>query len=384
MLALRSSPRTLRFKTFFASVAPPSRASRLKFINLRPEIDVRMRILLIGGNGFIGSPLLRELSNSGHQRAIFHRHAPSSSIDNSVVQIAGDRNHLPDYQKQIKQFAPDVVVDLILSSGEQARQLLDVCHGITRRVVAISSMDVYRAWDVLIGSEAGTLEPLPISEDSPVRTVRQLYPPETIKMLQGTFTWLDDHYDKVAVEETIRNDPRIPGTVVRLPMVYGPGDHLHRFFPLLKRITDKRPFVLLAEDFAAWKGPRGFVDNVAHAIALAATSDQAAGRVYNICEEPTLSELEWQKKIAHELDWKGTFVTLPKDRTPKHLLLPGNTAQHVVCSSARIRAELGYQELISLEDAIRRTAAWEMDYPPPINPQQFDYDAEDAAAAAAL
>jgi nucleoside-diphosphate-sugar epimerase len=257
---------------------------------------------------------------------------------------------------------------------------MEFSQGLAERVVAISSMDVYRAWGVVVGSEAGPMEPLPITEDSPVRSVRNLYPPEAIKMLQSVFAWIDDHYDKVTVEEAILNDPRIPGTVLRLPMVYGPGDRLHRFFPLLKRIADNRPFVLLAEDFAAWKGPRGYVDNCAHAIALAATVNRAAGRVYNVCEEPTLSELEVQKKIANEMRWSGKFFVLPRERTPQHLLLPGNTAQHFDCSSARIRAELGYRETVAIDDAIRRTAEWELRNPPAINPQQFNYEAEDAAA----
>jgi hypothetical protein len=63
-------------------------------------------------------------------------------------------------------------------------------------------------------------------------------------MLQNTFTWLDEHYDKIAVEEAIQGDPAVPWTILRLPMVYGPGDPLHRFFPLLKRITDGRSSIL--------------------------------------------------------------------------------------------------------------------------------------------
>ncbi|HEX7157662.1 MAG TPA: NAD-dependent epimerase/dehydratase family protein [Edaphobacter sp.] len=340
-----------------------------------------MRILLIGGNGFIGTPLVRELRGSGHEVAIFHRGAdPSISAD--VVAIRGDRNHLPDYREQIQQFSPDVVIDLILSSGDQARQVMDVSRGLARRVVAISSMDVYRAWGVVTGSETGSLEPLPITEDSPVRTNRNVYSPEAREMLRGVFSWFDEDYDKIAVEQIILNDPALAGTVLRLPMVYGPGDRLHRFFPLLKRIADGRSSILLADDLAAWLAPRGYVENVAHAIALAATLDQAAGRVYNVCDEPTLTELSWQEKIARQLLWPGTFVVLPRERTPKHLLQPGNATQHVVVSSERIRTELHYKEPVAIDEAIRRTATWEQQNPPAtIDPQRFDYDAEDKALA---
>jgi len=346
-----------------------------------------MRILLVGGNGFIGSPLMQELRGSGHEIAVFHRHADAgpAGADVSrmqVVQIQGDRNRLPDYRNQLQRFSPDVIVDLILSSGEQARQLMMTVRDVAPRVIALSSMDVYRAWGVLHGVEPGPLDPLPLTEDSPLRTVRRLYAPETVKMMQGIFTWVEEQYDKIAVEEAILNDPVVSGTVLRLPMVYGPGDPLHRFFPLLKRCADGRSSILLPDDFAAWRGPRGYVENVAHAIVLAAPSDQAAGCVYNICEEPSLPELDWQARIAKQMNWPGRFVVLPRERTPKHLLLPGNAAQHVVATSERIRTELGYKELVEIDEAIQRTAAWEQRNPPStINLQQFDYDAEDAALA---
>src|ERR1700756_2395690 len=354
-----------------------------KMSRVTPGTRSLMRILLIGGDGFIGLPLVGELCKIGHPLAIFHpRPEAATPATADLVRIHGDRNRLADSREQIRQFLPDVIVDLILSSGEQARQLMILSRELTQRVVAISSMDVYRAWGVMHEVEPGGLQPLPLTEDSQLRTVPRLYPPETIRMMQGIFSWVDENYDKIAVEESIMNDARLPGTVLRLPMVYGPGDPLHRWFPLLKRITDGRSTILIADDFAAWRAPRGYVDNVAHAIALAATSDQAAGRIYNICEEPSLSELAWQRKITTQANWPGQFIVLPRSNPPKHLVLPGNAAQHVVASSERIRAELGYEEPVEIDEAIRRTIAWEQRNPPStINPQQFDYDAEDAALA---
>ncbi len=53
-----------------------------------------------------------------------------------------------------------------------------------------------------------------------------------------------------------------------------------------------------------------------------------------------------------------------------------------VASSDRIRTGLGYEEPVEIEEAIRRTIAWEQQNPPSaLNPQHFDYGAEDAALA---
>ena len=101
-----------------------------------------MPILVIGGNGFIGSHLVRELQGSGHEVAVLHRRARADLASSRVVQIAGDRNRLAESESQIRRFSPDVIVDLILSSGGQARQLMSVGRGIVGRVVAVSSMDV--------------------------------------------------------------------------------------------------------------------------------------------------------------------------------------------------------------------------------------------------
>jgi nucleoside-diphosphate-sugar epimerase len=86
--------------------------------------------------------------------------------------------------------------------------------------------------------------------------------------------------------------------------------------------------------------------------------------------------------LQKQLNWHGKFVVLPRGQTPKHLLQPGNAVQHVVASSERIRKDLGYEDLVEIEEAIRRTIALEQRNPPSaLNPQQFDYSAEDAALA---
>ena len=74
-----------------------------------------------------------------------------------------------------------MVVDFVLSSGRQAQQLMDTFRGIAGRVVALSSMDVYRAWGMFDNVEPGGLQELPLTEDSDLRTSRNTYPPEVLK-----------------------------------------------------------------------------------------------------------------------------------------------------------------------------------------------------------
>ncbi|HSK44528.1 MAG TPA: NAD-dependent epimerase/dehydratase family protein, partial [Candidatus Binatia bacterium] len=335
------------------------------------------KILLIGGSGFIGRFTTEQLLRSGHQVTIFHRGKASAA--EGTEEIPGDRQFLQDHQPEFRRQKFDVVVDFILSSGRQAQQLMDTFRGIAGRVVALSSMDVYRAWGVFYNVEPGGLQELPLTEDSELRTSRNTYPPEALKRAQAVYGWLDAEYDKIPVEQAVLGDPKLPGTILRLPMIYGPGDPVRRFHPILKRIDDGRKQIIFADDVAPLRTPRGYVEDVGAAVALAATSAQAAGRIYNVCEEEFFGELDWARKIAAATNWSGKFVVLPHDKTPKHLLWPGNTAQHIVASGERIRKELGYRELWPREEAIRRTIEWERANPPAQPLAQFHYDAEDEA-----
>src|SRR5712691_6184532 len=136
-----------------------------------------MRILVIGGTGFIGPHVIRALVARGHEIAIFHRGERSGDLPSGLLRIRGEHRALADHRAAFEAFAPEVVIDLILGSGRQAVALMELFHGRARRVVAASSMDVYRACGVLHGTEPGGLEPLPLTEESALRT-GAVYPPE--------------------------------------------------------------------------------------------------------------------------------------------------------------------------------------------------------------
>jgi nucleoside-diphosphate-sugar epimerase len=337
-----------------------------------------MRILVIGGTGFIGPHIVRRLVARGHEVLCFHRGQTQADLPHEVVHLQGDRERLADHRAEFIRFSPEVVLDTRPLTEHHAKTLVRAVLGIARRLVALSSGDVYQAYGLLRGMEVGPRQPVPIAENAPLR--RRLFPyrGETPRAPGDPMRWVDD-YDKILVEREVLGEPMLPGTIVRLPMVYGPGDDAHRLFPYLKRMDDGRPAILMEEVRAPWLWARGYVEDIAEAVVLAVLDDRAAGCVYNVSEVHTLTEAEWVRSIGRVVGWRGEVLAIPSDRLPSRLRVPGNFTQHLTYDTTRIRAELGYSERLPHAEAIARTVAWERAHPPdPVDPADFDYAAEDA------
>src|SRR5205814_4817469 len=236
---------------------------------------MRMRIVIIGGTGFVGPHVARTLSAGGHQVTAFHRGHTSADLPADIRQLYGTREQLTQAREQFQALEPDVVLDMIPSSEQDARTLVQTFTGIAQRVVAISSGDVYRNYDGLRRKSMAPPDPIPLDENAPLR--ERLYP------YREPATDLADenyHYEKILVERVVLNAPELPGTVLRLPAVYGPGDRQHRLFPYVQRMHDGRPAILLEHGRASWRWTRGYVENVARAIALAVVQEHATGLIY--------------------------------------------------------------------------------------------------------
>jgi nucleoside-diphosphate-sugar epimerase len=338
-----------------------------------------MRVLVIGGTGFAGPHAVRRLHALGHQLILFHRGRTRAELPPGVEEIEGDREELAGQAERLRALRPDVVLHMMAMAERHGRDLIAAFRGVARRVVVISSGDVYLPYGRLWGTEPGPPVPTPLTEDGPLRTVLFPHRGSQAPELRKYRAELDE-YDKILVERAVLGDPELPGTVLRLPAVHGPGDPQHRLFGLMKRIDDGRRAILLDERQARWRWSRGYVEDVGHAIALAVADERASGRVYNVGWEPALSESEWVGRVGEAAGWRGEVVALPADRLPPHLVPTTNPSYDLVVDTSRIRRELGYQEVVPFEEALRRTVAWERANPPPeVDPARFDYAAEDRA-----
>jgi nucleoside-diphosphate-sugar epimerase len=335
-----------------------------------------MRILIIGGTRFIGPAVVHRLNAQSHDITLFHRGKSKAALPDGIMHIYGDRKKLLDFQNDFKKFRPDVVLDMIPITEKDASAVVKTFRGIAKRLVAISSQDVYRSYGILIGKEEG-LESVPTDEDAALRTKLYPYRSETPRSDDDPRKILDD-YDKIPIEKIIMDNTESSGTILRLPMVYGPGDYQHRLFEYLKRMDDKRPAIILEQGLAAWRSSVGYVENVADAIALAIIDERAQNRIYNVAEPETPTLAEWVKKIGKVAGWHGDLVIAPRDKLPQSMQPDFTTEQHLTVDTTRIREELGYRESIPQDEALRRTIEWERKHPPDnISPEQFDYETED-------
>lgn len=235
----------------------------------------------------------------------------------------------------------DAVVCAHLFTQEDAEAAVGRFRGRTGKLVALSSGDVYRAYGKLQGTEPGELEPLPITEDSRLRTT--LYPYRNDPKFSD--------YEKILVERTVTNIADLPACVLRLPAVYGPGDRHHRFGGWVEQMAGG-PVIRIGTGMAAWRWTHGYVENVADAIAFAATDTRTAGRTYNIGEAVVPAMRERIEMLAQVFGWRGTIELVQDNR-------PLDFRQNMEVSTARFRTGLGFSDPISTEEGLARTIAWE-------------------------
>lgn len=325
-----------------------------------------MRVVVLGGTGFIGSHVVIALVEAGHDVTVFHRGVDEPDLPAGLRHVHGPFDRLADHRDVLRRLKAQVVLDMVPHIDKGGHGIAHF-RGIVDRAVVISSGDVYRAFARLWKSEPGPPDRVPLTEESPLRT---LPAPDG----KG-----EDDFDNLDAERAALADPSLPATVLRLPATHGPGDRQHRLAPYLRAMHDDRPAIVLGSTHARWRWSRGYVENVAAAIALAVADERASGRTYNVAAEPVASEADWIRAIATITGWVGTIRVVPDDHLPLALQQPFDFTQHLELDTARIRRELGYDETHDEAEGLRRTIEWELMTLHQVPDLRLDYAAEDEA-----
>ena len=214
---------TVSRRTFLASSATLGGALTLGLPSLAQAFDAHvepagesaparkpsapLRILILGGTGFIGPNQVQYALDRGHSVTLFNRGVTNSTLFPNVPRLVGDRN-LPDGHKALETGQWDVVIDNPTSNPKWVRDAGRALKGRTRHYIFVSTISVFSDTSAPF-DESGTLH-APSDIDAP--------------------------YDaKVYGQNKVRSEMEAKAqfgdavTIVRPGLIVGPGDLSDRF-----------------------------------------------------------------------------------------------------------------------------------------------------------
>jgi nucleoside-diphosphate-sugar epimerase len=316
-----------------------------------------MRVIVLGGTRFIGRAIAETLTAAGHAVLVVHRGISEPGDLRGVGHLHAERRSWPDSRAALAAFGADAAVDVSARNGPDARAAL---AALPPRItlVALSSVDVYRAYEAL--HSGMQTDPVPLTEQSPLRTARYVDGPE---------------WENLEVEEAYLS---AGATIMRLGAVYGEHDYQHRFEPVLRRVRAGRHRLPIGSGSFAWS--RVYAGDVAQAVLAAVSTRQGAGQCLNIVEEQAAPMRLFYQQVISAADANMELVRVPDEALPLDLRETGTLSQHLLVSPLKARDVLGWSATASPQ-ILRRAVGWHLSHPPANADADLTSD-DDALAAA--
>lgn len=295
--------------------------------------------LVVGGTGPSGVPIVERLLASGYAVSVFHSGRHETEFSAAVEHLHGDARDDADIGRLLGSRVWDVAV---CTSG-RLRALALALAGKTRRLVAITGQPVY----------AGTMTPtpggaiaLPIPEFAPRQSDATNY---TGKVAGGEDQLFEQH-----------GRGEFEAVIVRYPGVYGPRGPLSHEWAIVKRILAGRTQMAMPHDGLTYF-QRGYVENLAQLVFLAATRPEASGQAFNSGDERVLTARHVAQVICDELGAEMEFVGVPAQFCRGSYPLAEKSG--IILDLSKARNLLGYRDVVDVESATRATARWLFDNP---------------------
>jgi nucleoside-diphosphate-sugar epimerase len=310
-----------------------------------------MRIAILGGTRFIGRAVVERLTGEGHTLLVVHRgdHEPDGLPPTEHAHV--DRHDGPALAAALAPFDPEALVDISGMNAAAADAALGAV-GPSVKLVAVSSCDVYRAYDGVHSDR--TTDELPLTEESPLRERRFVDGPK---------------YENLEMEE--RYLPR-GATVLRLGAVYGEHDYQTRFEFVLRRVRAGRKRIPVGSGQFLFS--RVYVGDVAAAVSLALAGDFPGA--FNLAEPSTAPYRLFAEQILAAADAADVeLVRVRDDLLPEDLDLTGTIHQHLLVDSAKARTVLGWAPA-DPSGTLLTSVRWHLANPPA--DASDDFSADDA------
>jgi len=329
-----------------------------------------MQALVIGGTGPTGHFIVNGLRARGYAVAMLH------SGRHEVAETPGDVEHIhtdPFREEALVAALGQRCFDVCIATYGRLRVTARVMVGRCGRFISVGGGPAYRGY-----MNAALWQPAGL----PVPT------PETARLVATEAE--DSKGVRIARTEAIVLAQHPSATHFRYPYVYGAYQLVPREWCVVRRILDRRPFIVLPED-GLTLCHYGYAENLAHAVLLAVDQPRASsGQIYNCGDEEVLTLRQVVELVAGALERPLEIVSMPYALAVcARPLVMQSLATHRVFDLAKLRTELGYRDVVPAREALVRTARWLAAHPlAPDGTEErvlqdpFDYAAEDALVAA--
>jgi 2-alkyl-3-oxoalkanoate reductase len=324
----------------------------------------QVQALVTGASGFLGSHLVARLARDGFRvRALVrNRDRAAHLAADGVDVVIGDLKDRGSLQPAVEG------VDLVFHAGAATRgdwreyeestiagteHILELSQAAgVRKFVYVSSVSVYQVF----GFERNAV----IDENSPL---------ESRPAKVGPYT-----YSKVEAEKKVLQYAQrgLPVSIIRPGLIYGPRGRV--LFPHLGFPVKGRLFIIVGD--GATTMPLTYIDNTIDAFLLAAASDQAVGRIYNVVDEQEITVADYLKRFM-----AATGTSFRVVRAPLSLIMNGikmaerlkkagfpatmptvygfsSKYNGLRYDSAKIRNELSWSPRVALEEGLEKTFSW--------------------------
>lgn len=300
-----------------------------------------MRVLFIGGTGFISTAVSRLAV--ARRIELFHLNRGRRPAEVAGVQpLTADVQDPAAVRAALGGLRFDVVVDWIAFTPADVERDLALFRGRTGQFVFISSASAY---------QKPPAHPV-ITESTP------LYNP-----------YWDYSRNKIACEERLQRayrDEGFPVTIVRPSLTYDPVFPIALggwgCYTLADRLRRGRPIIVHGDGSSLWTVThaedfgRGFLGLLGH--------PQAIGHAFHITSDEVLTWNQIYQTIAEALGVEAQVVHIASDFIARVApaqagSLLGDKAWSVLFDNTKIKTFVpGYQAVIPFREGIRRTIAW--------------------------
>ena len=298
-----------------------------------------MKVLVLGGNRYIGLHLFFELARQGHAVTVFNSHI--APMPPGTRRLHGDRKQ-PGVIEQV--LTPvrdefDAVFDNTSFTPADMQPIVDMFRGRVKHFVFTSSIAVYLQSDAQ-----------PIAEDFPVSADES----------QGLFGSYGA--DKVRCEQILAREHAengLPYSVVRVSHSCGPMSPLPTREPgTFTRLEQGRP-LLLAGDVGA-NIHVVHIQDVARLMCAILGNERAIGQIYNAAGSQFCTITAYMRLMAKAVGVEPNIVKMPSGIGIKSPVVHWLEARHggMAFSIEKARRDLGWEPGFTLASALADSYRW--------------------------